>query len=114
MTRDNVWDREGWAQGDRQAEIAALNDIAASLALGYHRRELSWQFCDNLINSLWGDLIHCIDQYPEGEWPTLFSDVYDAFDAGEFLREGKQDENPMEVYTRPEIARIVEENGLAG
>ena len=44
--------------------------------------------------------------------PELFWSVFLAFDAGEFYASGDRSIDPIETFTRPEIARIVRERGL--
>ena len=74
------------------------------LARGFHASELDFTFCDAVINDLFGRVMT-----PAREpAPSLFWQVYLAFDAGEFYRPNKRDENPVEVYTRPLIAKIVD------
>jgi hypothetical protein len=41
--------------------------------------------------------------------PPLFWDVFLAFDAGEYFRAGESHIDPAEKYTRPLIARIIDE-----
>jgi hypothetical protein len=44
-----------------------------------------------------------------GEFPPLFWKTYLAFDAGEYYRLDKPDEDPVETYTRPLVANIIAE-----
>ena len=55
-----------------------------------------------MVNDLYG-VITSTDEH----CPTLFWDVYFAFDEGEYYHGNNRDEDPVEVYTRPMIARIV-------
>jgi hypothetical protein len=43
-----------------------------------------------------------------GPRPRVFWEVYSAFDEGEYYHGSNRDEDPVEVYTRPRIARVVE------
>jgi hypothetical protein len=82
--------------------------IAGSLALGFHTAELSFEFCDAVVNDLAGPVTNT-----SGPRPELFWDVYSAFDEGEYYHANNRDEDPVEIYTRPMIARIVEVLGSA-
>ena len=77
--------------------------IAMHLASGYHASELSFEFCDAVVNDLFGPVSDTA-----GIRPTAFWDVYLAFDEGEYFHGTKRDEKPQEVYTRPMIARVLE------
>lgn len=43
-----------------------------------------------------------------GPKPQIFWEVYSAFDEGEYYHGNNRDEDPVEVYTRPMIARVIE------
>jgi hypothetical protein len=43
-----------------------------------------------------------------GPKSQIFWEVYSAFDEGEYYHGNNRDEDPVEVYTRPMIARLVE------
>ena len=77
--------------------------IAMHLASGYFGSELSFEFCDAVVNDLFGPVIDTA-----GVTPTVFWDVYLAFDQSEYFHGNKRDEDPKEVYTRPMIARVLE------
>jgi hypothetical protein len=84
---------------------AVLYDwIAVCLARGFHNSELSFEFCDAVANDIYG-----VISFADEIRPTLFWDVYLAFDEGEYYHNDKRDEDPSEVYTRPMIARILED-----
>jgi len=77
--------------------------IAEHLAFGFNTSELSFEFCDAVVTDLSGVLTST-----SGPEPQLFWDVYSAFDEGEYYHGNNREEDPVEVYTRPMIARIVE------
>ncbi|ABC64211.1 hypothetical protein [Erythrobacter litoralis] len=86
--------------------LSCLDLIGAELAKKYHANEVSYEFGDSLANDLNSTLMFRHEQVPEGSWPSLFWEVHEAFDAGEWPP--KTDElDPIEQYTKPEIARIV-------
>lgn len=87
-----------------------LDGIAARLAIGFDRGSLTWEFCDYVVNALVWHLYRKVDQ---AEWAELFWRTYLAFDDGEYTRPGKPLEDPIEIYTRPEVCQIVEEYNLA-
>jgi hypothetical protein len=104
-----------------------FDQIAMRLALGYNASELSFEFCDMVVNDFAGPVSDT-----SGPRPPIFWEVYSAFDEGEYYhgcnrdedpvevytrtrhgpssgqRSCNRDEDPVEVYTRPMIARIVE------
>jgi hypothetical protein len=77
-----------------------LDLVAEHLAMGFDQGRLTWHYCDDLINEFWGlplelDLVRS----------PLFVAVYDAFDDGEHHH--RRGDDPVEEYTRPQIAGIV-------
>jgi len=76
------------------------------LALGFHEGQLSFWFCDAVAIGVIGFVYDDFATQGEDAWPTSFYQVYLAFDAGEVGRTG---EDPVEKYTRPMIAKIVDE-----
>jgi hypothetical protein len=81
------------------------DEIALFLARGFHEGALPYLFCDNIIND-----IHVVIIHADEDRPNLFWNVYLAFDSGEYHRPG--DEDPVETYTRPQIAKIVATNAM--
>ncbi len=77
--------------------------IAIYLARGFQRSELTFAFCDAVVNHIHGVIISADEHRPD-----LFWKVFLAFDEGECYHDNKRDEDPVERYTRPQIARIVE------
>ncbi len=81
------------------------------LARGFYAEELPFEFCDAVVNDLNG-FIHTADR--RGETlegaPPLFWSIFLAFDAGEYFHNNNCNEDPVAMYTRPLIARILEEN----
>ena len=79
------------------------------LAVGFDASELSFAFCDAVVNDLFGPYTDTAQ--PKSE---LFWDVYLAFDEGEFYHGNNRDEDPVETYTRPMIARILDALEMPG
>ena len=103
---------------DAEAELVALmaetgsskerlwDAVAGELALGFSEDTLSYNFCDDLANLMFGWLDD------DSNWPGVpdfFMRVYLAFDAGECHRGDAEDVDPEVEYTRPLIAEIVRE-----
>jgi hypothetical protein len=86
----------GWSRSE------LFEKIAEFLAVGFNTSGLPFEFCDAIVNDLLGP--YTDKAKPKSE---LFWDVYLAFDEGEYYH-GNQDEDPVETYTVPMIARIVE------
>ena len=104
-------DIDRWA-GEIGATRNALYDcIGVYLARGFYAGELPFQFCDAVVNNLSGFIhtAHLRGEPLEGA-PPLFWSVFLAFDAGEYYHDNNRNEDPVAVYTRPLIARIIEEN----
>ena len=76
--------------------------IATYLARGFNSSELSFEFCDAIVND-----VHGVITFADEERPDLFWKVYLAFDEGEYYHGGNREQDPVEVYTRPQIAQIV-------
>lgn len=82
------------------------DEIAIHLAVDFHHRLLSFDFCDAILNDLFGEFILGPPQPP----PEIFYEIYCAFDEGEFRRSGEAD--PIEEHTRPLIADLVQRLSL--
>lgn len=76
--------------------------IATYLAQGFNRSDLSFEFCDAIVNDL-----HGVITFADEDRPDLFWKVYLAFDEGEYYHGNDREQDPIEVYTRPQIAQIV-------
>jgi hypothetical protein len=94
-----------WSAAKGVSRRQLFDEIAKSLALGFHSSELSFEFCDAVMNDLAGPVTNT-----EGPKPEVFWNVYSAFDEGEYYHSNNRDEDPVETYTRPMIERIVKES----
>ena len=103
-------DVERWSSKCDRPRSQLFDEIAKRLAIGYNSSDLSFDFCDMVVNDLAGPVTNT-----SGPGPQVFWEVYWAFDEGEYYHGENQNEEPEEVYTRPMIARIVEglENRLS-
>jgi hypothetical protein len=63
---------------------------------------LTFAFCDAVVNDLHGVITSANEDRPD-----LFWEVFLAFDEGEYHHHSNRDEDPVEVYTRPMIGRII-------
>ena len=81
-----------------------FDEIAKCLAQDFHTSELSFEFCDAVVNDLFGPVTNT-----SGPKPEVFWDVYSAFDEGEYYHGNNRDEDPVETYTRTMIDLIVRE-----
>jgi hypothetical protein len=96
-------DVERWSSECGWSRSQLFDEIAKLLALGYNASELSFDFCDVVVNDLASPVTNT-----SGTGPQVFWNVYSAFDEGEYYHGNNRDEDPVEVYTRPMIARVVE------
>jgi len=91
-----------WTEGSAEFEKQLYDDLAKMLATRYVARDYTFEFCDWVVNSLWGLMI--------AREARAFSDrlceVYQAFDDGEWNHFGKS-QDPVADYTDPAIAEIV-------
>ena len=99
-------DVERWSAACGWSRSQLFDEIAKRLALGYNASDLSFDFCDMVVNDLAGPVTNT-----SGPRPQIFWEVYSAFDEGEYYHGNNRNEDPVEVYTRPMIARIVEAMG---
>lgn len=99
-------DVERWTAVSGWSRSQLFDEVATCLALGFNSSELSFEFCDAVVNDLSGPVTNT-----SGPRPQVFWEVYSAFDGGEYYHDNKRDEDPVDVYTRPMIARIVEGMG---
>jgi hypothetical protein len=91
-----------WTDLLGESRAVLYDRIATYLARGFNNLELPFGFCDAVVNGIFAVSISAY----EGQ-PKLFWEVYLAFDEGEYYHDDKRDEDPVELYTRPEISRIV-------
>jgi hypothetical protein len=91
-----------WSALLDEPRSALYDQVAMNLAQGVHSSEMTFAFCDAVVNDLYG-VITSTDEH----CPALFWDVFIAFDEGQYYHGNNRDEDPVEVYTRPMIARIV-------
>jgi hypothetical protein len=99
-------DVERWTAASGWSRSQLFDEIATCLALGFNRSELSFEFCDAVVDDLSGPVTNT-----SGLRPKVFWEVYSAFDEGEHYHDNNREEDPVDVYTRPMIARIVEGMG---
>jgi hypothetical protein len=76
--------------------------LALRLALGFHNNSFDFGFCDQVVNDL-----HAVISVQNEDRSELFCNVFLAFDAGEFCPNGDRSIDPVEAFTRPQIAQIV-------
>lgn len=96
-----------WSGNTGLSSPRLLDRLAAEIALGFHTGQLGFDVCDHAVNALQCTL-YWVSPGEVTDWPDLFWQTYLAFDAGEYARQAKPDEDPVEVHTRPLITAIVE------
>jgi len=84
-----------------------FNRIGGVIAVAYQAGDVTYEFCDQLVNDLFGWL--CTEPFddPLRSWPHLFCEVFEAFDAGEYCRRPDKSDDPVSDFTNPAIAHIV-------
>jgi hypothetical protein len=101
-SRISMEDADRWASALGVTGAGLCNLIAANLAESFHVGRRSFDFCDAVANELF---VYFIERGGDSR-TDLYWPVFLAFDAGEFTRSG-EDDDPVERYTRPQIAEIV-------
>lgn len=96
-------DIERWSALIGEPRAALYDQIAIYLARRFQSSKLSFEFCDAIINDICGLITSANEDRPD-----LFREVYLAFDEGEYYHEGRPDDDPVELYTRPLITRFLE------
>lgn len=100
-------DLKRWG-GDTDEAIASFFDrIGSDIAIAYHSGQVSFAFCDLLVNDLFALVIDWQQRKPQPPWPALFYGVYEAFDTGEWHRREDKSDDPVEEYTNPAIEEII-------
>lgn len=92
---------------------AVYDKLAVILARKYHEGELDYSTADWFANQFEGeliDLIVAIWPQNDGPYPSKWSEVYEAFDAGEFEHFGRSSD-PVSEFTNPQIAQFVAKHG---
>ena len=92
-----------WTASAGMSRQDLYDQLALELAHGFNASELSFEFCDAVVNEIHWVIIFCDEQRPH-----FFSEIYLAFDSGEYLHDGSPDKDPVEAYTRPQIERILD------
>ena len=120
--RAESWLQPNWGEPGAQAELVTLmvetgsskaevcDAIARELVVGFADGRLPYIVCDDLLNVAhsWVTLDLFTEPPVLPGPPELFSRVYGAFDAGEYVHSGDAREvDPVEKYTRPLIEEIV-------
>ena len=100
----NEADIRRWSALIGEPRLALYDQVATYLARGFHCGKLAFEFCDAILNDMFGLITSANDE----KLPDLFYQIYYAFDEGEYYHRDKPDEDPVEAYTRPQIARIIE------
>ena len=99
--------RAGWSSGPTEDVAAFLDGFAERLARAYHAGELPYVVCDSIACDLWALLQGLWMDGVAHEWPALFPQVHDAFEAGAWHRRADGSDDPVATYTDPAIAAIV-------
>ncbi len=107
-------DGDGLSEEDinQWSELTGLNratlydQIALHLAHGFHANEMPFEFCDRIVNA-----IHGVITLAGEDWPEIFWATFLAFDEGEYYHQSNPEEDPVELFTKPQIADIVVKYG---
>lgn len=92
---------------------AVYDKLAIILARKYHGGELDYETADLFANRFEGELISLmVSIWPknDGPYPYRWSEVYEAFDSGEFDHFGRSSD-PVAEFTNPQIAEFLAKHG---
>lgn len=92
-----------WSSDANIPDVELTELLALEVAKRYARKEIDYRLADWIMNNVF----YAITAEPSNKWSELFLDIYNAFDSGEYRRDGDGGIDPSEKYTRPEIARIL-------
>ena len=94
----------------REFVVEVYDQLAIILARKYHNNEIDFETADWLANDFEGELNHLLafvwPDHVAGPWPMLWSEVYEAFDAGEHDHFGRSSD-PVREFTDPMIAEFL-------
>ncbi len=91
-----------WSEATGLSRSALYDAIALRLALGFQRNTVEFGFCDQIVNDL-----HAVISVQNEARPELFWRVFLAFDAGELYPNNDRSIDPVEAFTRPQVAAIL-------
>jgi hypothetical protein len=91
-----------WIEATGLSRSALYDALALRLALGFQSKTLEFDFCDQVVNDL-----HAVISVQNEDRPEFFWNVFLAFDAGEFYPNDNRSIDPVEAYTRPQIAKVL-------
>jgi hypothetical protein len=94
-----------WSEATGLLRSDLYDVLALRLAFGFHNKSFDFGFCDRVVNNLQAVMV-----VRHEDWPMLFWDVFLAFDAAEFYPNGDRSIDPVEAFTRPQIAQIVRQH----
>ncbi|MEG8040963.1 hypothetical protein QP166_17060 [Sphingomonas sp. LR60] len=97
----------GGSTGAIEDTAAFLDRFAERLARAYHAGELTYTVCDRIVCDLHGLLQGLWMDGVSHAWPSLFQQVYDAFEAGARHARADGSDDPVRTCTDPAIAAIV-------
>jgi hypothetical protein len=98
-------DVERWSRRLNSSRSELYDRIGLYLARGFQNSQLTFEFCDAVVNDL-----HSVITFADEARPDLFWRVYLAFDEGEYRHENDEPEaDPVQTYTQPMVAEIVSE-----
>lgn len=107
-----------WADVVRWSESANLeipelfNGIAKGVAQSYASGEMSYVQADVIVNDLYLNwVINMQTADAVAPWPSLFHEIYRAFDDGEYQHSASPRHDPVMDCTNPTIASILSRLG---
>ena len=86
----------------KEFAIAVFDAVAVILARSYHSGALDYETADMIANVVEGEMLELMMSLQPNETHQDWSEVYEAFDAGEFDHFGRSEE-PVREFTDPGI-----------
>jgi hypothetical protein len=98
-------DVERWCNLSGWNRPQLFDEVAMCLARGFHSSQLSFDFCDMVVNDLASPVTNT-----SGSKPRFFWEVYSAFDEGEYFHGNNRNEDPVEGLYSPDDRSIRRES----
>jgi len=95
-----IEDVEKFCQKENINTLQLYDDLAKYIAEGYAARKFNFEFCDIVLNQIWG--------ISNWNFPTYCYSIFQAFERSEIYTPEEFDKSkPDEFFTRPLIEAIL-------
>lgn len=81
------------------------NEVGFMIAKNYKSGNLDYDICDRIMNILYFGWLKNVER--EDVFPSLFLEIFEAFDAGKCHHKEDKSNDPVKDYTDPQISKII-------